>query len=375
MSTPPFDFARDRLSEPTRSSSLDRSGRVRAGMSLSMPLTLEEALEKAEEALEEGEFEETVASADQALALSPGDADALYLKGLGHAGLGELEAADEALAAVLAKEPQNATVMLDAADVKIREADDPARIEAGLELLRRAERLVRQDEELQQQLELLRGIALSQLGEHEAALEAFGKVLQLEPEHGEAQLERAVALFELGRFPEAKKAFEKLVRDYPEEAWPFHYLGLLAERRGEDPEPLLAQARALDPEEFPPAIHLSAEAFDAAVADAIEKLPEHARPHLANAIISAQPLPSDEDLKEGLSPTILGVFTGTPIDERLALHAAHHETVRITLFQKNLERFARTREELLEEIRITVLHEVGHLLGLDEDELFDRGLD
>ena len=37
--------------------------------------------------------------------------------------------------------------------------------------------------------------------------------------------------------------------------------------------------------------------------------------------------------------------------------------------------FATTRDELLEEIRITVLHEVGHLLGLDEDELYQRGLD
>jgi len=340
-----------------------------------MPLTLEEALQQAEESLEEGEFEQTVALADQALALSQGDTDALYLKGLGLAGLGELEAADEALAAVLAKEPQNVMVLLDAADVKIREAEESARIEEGLELLRKAERLVRKDEELQQQLELLRGIALSQLGEFQAAIDAFGKVLLLDPDHGEAQLERAVALFELGRFGEAKKAFEKLVRDYPEEAWSFHYLGLLAERRGENPESFFAQARALDPEEFPPAVHLSGEAFDAAVADAIEKLPEHAKPHLANAVIATEPLPSDEDIKEGLSPTILGVFTGTPVDERLALHSGHHETVRITLFQKNLERFARTRDELLEEIRITVLHEVGHLLGLDEDELFDRGLD
>lgn len=340
-----------------------------------MPLTLEEALEKAEMSLEEGEFEQCVAFADQALALSARDTDALYLKGLGLAGLGELEAADEALAAVMAKEPQNVMFMLDAADVKIREADDHERIDAGLKLLERAERLARKDEDLMVQLELLRGIAFSQLGEYQSAIDAFARVLQLDPEHGEAQLERAVALFEIGRFMEAKKAFEKLVRDYPEEAWNFHYLGLLAERRGEDPEPFFSQARALDPEEFPAPIQLSVEAFDAAVADAIDKLPAHAKPHLANAVISSEAFPSDDDIKEGLSPTILGVFTGTPVDERLFLHAGHHETVRITLFQKNLERFARTRDELLAEIRITVLHEVGHLLGLDEDELFDRGLD
>ena len=41
----------------------------------------------------------------------------------------------------------------------------------------------------------------------------------------------------------------------------------------------------------------------------------------------------------------------------------------IVLFQRNLERFARSRAELIEEIGVTLVHEVGHFLGLDEDEL------
>jgi predicted Zn-dependent protease with MMP-like domain len=47
----------------------------------------------------------------------------------------------------------------------------------------------------------------------------------------------------------------------------------------------------------------------------------------------------------------------------------------IVLFQRNLERFARSRDELAEEIAVTLVHEVGHFLGLDEDELYERGLD
>lgn len=345
-------------------------------MSACMPLSDDQALEMAEQALEDGEFEDTVKLADRVLWQSPHDPDALHLKGLALAGLGDFEAADVALAALLALEPQNVTVMLDAADVKIREpGDDRKRIEEGLAMLQRAERQAKKEEASSIQLELLRGIALNQLGEFEAALDAFARVLHLDPDHGEAQLERALGLFEHGRFAEAKKGFEKLVKEFPEEPWAFHYLGLMAERRGEDPEPWFEKARALDPEEFPPPVHLSGADFDAAVADAIERLPEHARPHLTNAVIAVEPLPTDAEIKEGLSPTILGVFVGTPVDERLSLHASHQETARITLFQKNLERFARTRDELLEEIRITVLHEVGHLLGLDEDELYERGLD
>ncbi|MFZ5440038.1 MAG: metallopeptidase family protein [Myxococcota bacterium] len=338
--------------------------------------SIEQALEMAEQALEVGEFEDAVALADQALALAKGDLDALEIKALALGELGEWERADEVFAQVLAKEPDRITALIAAADVKIRQpGDDRERIEEGLELLARAEPEARHEADPSIELWLLRGIAANQLGEFEQALDAFARVLDIDPEHGEARLEKALTLFELGRFGEAKKLFEQLNRDYPEDPWNFHYLGLLAERRGEDAERWFARARELDPDEFPAPVKLSQAEFDAAVQDAIAALPDHARPHLDNTIITVEPIPSDDEIREGLSPIILGVFAGTPIDERLDTVAAHHETARITLFQRNLERFARTRDELIEEIRITLLHEVGHLLGLDEDELYERGLD
>ena len=52
-----------------------------------------------------------------------------------------------------------------------------------------------------------------------------------------------------------------------------------------------------------------------------------------------------------------------------------HVPPQIVLFQRNLERFAQTHEELVEQIGITLLHEVGHLIGLDERELWERGLE
>jgi predicted Zn-dependent protease with MMP-like domain len=45
------------------------------------------------------------------------------------------------------------------------------------------------------------------------------------------------------------------------------------------------------------------------------------------------------------------------------------------LYQKNLERLVRSREELVREIGVTLVHEVGHFLGLDEEELWERGLE
>jgi predicted Zn-dependent protease with MMP-like domain len=47
----------------------------------------------------------------------------------------------------------------------------------------------------------------------------------------------------------------------------------------------------------------------------------------------------------------------------------------ITLFRNNLERMAADREQIIEELRITLFHEIGHFLGLDEEDLAERGLD
>ncbi len=345
-------------------------------MTPAMSRTFDDAMEAAEAAMDEGDLDAALASVEDALRLAPDDVHALELKGHALAESGAYPEADALFSRVLAKAPKNVTALIAAADVKIREPwDDGSLVEAGLSLLDRAAPLAKGDDVLLAEIAFLQGLAFNHLGEFDEALRCFEKAVSLEPEHGEAQVERAIALFEHARLPEAKKAFERIMRDWPDEPWSYHYRGLIAERQGEDVEKWFRQARERSPEEFPATQHLSDDEFDAAVKQAIAQLPEHAKPHLDNVVIDVEPIPSDDELNEGLSPTILGVFQGTPIDERMATHAEHHQTARIVLFQKNLERFARTREELLEEIRITVLHEVGHLLGLDEDELAERGLD
>ncbi len=338
---------------------------------------LGQSLNQAEAALEDGELEDALRFAELALAADPRSQGALDVKANALAELGDFEQADAIFERLMGMAPDEPAYAVSAADVLIRQpGDDRERVEAGLELLDRTWPKVKADPELSSEVQLLRGVALNQLGELEDALDAFARVLDVDPEHPTAHLERAVTLFELTRFDEAKKALERLTRDVPDEPTAWHYLGLIAERRRDDAERFFRKARELDPECFPPPVRLGGEAFDAAVKEAIESLPEHSREHLSNVVIDVEPIPSDEELKEGdISPAILGIFRGTPIDERSPVDAHHHETARITLYQRNLERFATTREELLEQIRITVLHEVGHLLGLDEDELYERGLD
>src|SRR6266508_2759591 len=87
---------------------------------------------------------------------------------------------------------------------------------------------------------------------------------------------------------------------------------------------------------------------------------------------------AEEDLlacDPALSPSILGLFRGSPYGRSDGVDPWTHLPSSIVLFQRNLERFARSRADLIEQIGITLIHEVGHFLGLDEDELYVRGLD
>ncbi len=75
--------------------------------------------------------------------------------------------------------------------------------------------------------------------------------------------------------------------------------------------------------------------------------------------------------KPPLSPTILGLFRGEPIDAQ----AGAQEPRAILLYRRNLVRVARSRTELAKQIQITLWHELGHLRGADDDELRLRGLE
>ena len=70
-------------------------------------------------------------------------------------------------------------------------------------------------------------------------------------------------------------------------------------------------------------------------------------------------------------PTILGLFRG-PVGHTVT---TADEPPSIVLYRKNLARAVKTRAELTEQIRDTLLHEIGHLEGLDEDDLRRRGME
>jgi predicted Zn-dependent protease with MMP-like domain len=135
-------------------------------------------------------------------------------------------------------------------------------------------------------------------------------------------------------------------------------------------------ARELDPERFPDPLEVSDEAFDALVEASLRELPAEVRKHLEELPVLVESLPTRELLaaeQPPISPDVLGLFVGRHLLERTHLDVPGAPGA-IYLFRKNLLRVCADEEELAREVRITVQHEVGHLLGLDEDDLERWGL-
>jgi len=250
------------------------------------------------------------------------------------------------------------------------------------ELARRGARAARKagDPALQADLLWLEGLALDDLGEAEQALARLDEALRLVPGHLDAALARGHALFELCRFDEARALLQALEADAPDEAGLHHLLGLLAERRGDAREARrrLARARQLDPSGYPAPVTVGRAEFEALVEGALAALPAPVRAYLGNVVITVEDVPDEQDLTASqppLSPGSLGLFRGAPFGEKASSDPWSHFPSAIVIYQRNLERAATDREELVEEIRVTLLHEVLHFLGLDEDEVAARGLE
>jgi len=333
-------------------------------------------------ALDEGANGRALSCADAALALDPRSVGALAARGAALAALDKLEDARTAFARALALDPDAPPALHRAPELCVRRLG-PARenLETGLELAVRGVRTAaaRRDRAAGGRLALVAGMAENDLGRSHLALPLLERAVAALPDDADAVYERGVALFELCRFDEAQRAFEKALALSPDDPWALHQLGLLAERRGEErrASQLLARARTLAPRDFEPELRIGPAEFKAEVRAALARLPEEEKRALEGVPVEVQDLPDAEDLRAvqpPLSPSILGLFRGPPEGE--ACTADDGPVCRtIVIYRKNLLRIARDRRELVEQVRITLHHELGHLHGLDDEELRELGLE
>jgi predicted Zn-dependent protease with MMP-like domain len=106
--------------------------------------------------------------------------------------------------------------------------------------------------------------------------------------------------------------------------------------------------------------------FEDAVGDALDRVPTELMDRLDNVVFLVEDEPPAQD------PGLLGVYDGVPLTER-DLQWGGMEPDRITVFRGPLLRMCQDREELLEEIAITVVHEIAHHFGIDDDTLHELG--
>jgi predicted Zn-dependent protease with MMP-like domain len=259
---------------------------------------------------------------------------------------------------------------------QLRGALDTHDLERAARLARKATRKWKDDAEVW----LLAGYVALDLESPSEALLAFDRAVALDAKDVAGRLGRVEALLDLARAGEALDAAKAAAVMAPDDAEAHHLLATSLELLGRQKEADRAYAAAarLDPEGFPAPMRVPRKVFDRLTQKALDMLPDHVHDAMENIHIGVKDYPGPEDQIEGeqpLSLRLLGVFQGSSLREQTTENPwTIAAPALITLFQRNLERACRTRAELTEQITITVFHEVGHYLGMDEDEIHGRGL-
>lgn len=228
------------------------------------------------------------------------------------------------------------------------------------------------------ELRYLLAVSLLDIDEPEGAIPELEHATRQAPEWSLPHVALAWAFFRVGRFAEAQTAAERALKLDATLAECHQLLGLLAERRNDEAQSLqsFAEARRLDPERFPDPYEMGEDEFLDVAQQVVAELDPELREVLEQTAIFVQPFPETELLRGSdppLDPQLLGLFMGQSLLEQSVQDSGGLPNT-IYLFQRNLERSVSSREELEAEIRITVLHEIGHHLGWNEEELEARGL-
>jgi predicted Zn-dependent protease with MMP-like domain len=110
--------------------------------------------------------------------------------------------------------------------------------------------------------------------------------------------------------------------------------------------------------------------FEGIVEEALETLPERFAELIENVAISIEEEPSEEDLElvEEDDEELLGIYRGVPLTER-AIGEEPLLPDEIAVFRGPISRIAESHAQAVEEVRETVIHELGHYFGLEDDDL------
>lgn len=222
------------------------------------------------------------------------------------------------------------------------------------------------------------GEVLESGGDLPGAVVALQKAADLDPGWAAVRSHLAYLELETGALARASRLIEdafEIDDGDPEACYTFAVLCEL-ESDAERADRFYEVAAQVDPDRFHAPVRVSQARFEQMARMAMEVLPEKVRSFLGDVPVVIQDLPGRDQrgMFANNAPLLLGECIGTHMEQRGALDLADLTPARIMLYKRNLERACRDEEDLEEQVTITVLHEVLHFLGLDEDEVGARGL-
>jgi predicted Zn-dependent protease with MMP-like domain len=226
---------------------------------------------------------------------------------------------------------------------------------------------------------MVAGHACWEDGDIEAAQRFYRQAYEIDISRVDAMVAVGVSLFHLCRFQASHHYLELASVEDPEIAEVWYYLALLALRRNDRglAELFFERAHELEPDRWLRPRFVDFPEVERILTDLLNSFPPEILKVIENVAIIVEDRPDDELLHSNeppLDPLMLGIFEGTPFPEESAFGAAETPN-RILIFAENIALIAEDENRLHEELGITLKHEIGHFLGLDEDELAERGLD
>ncbi len=185
---------------------------------------------------------------------------------------------------------------------------------------------------------------------------------------------RALIAWEVGELEPAVRELKRVLEIDPEFADAHHTLGLLLEELGDEQGMIhhFLRTRALDAKlerERTVATPEEINRIERAARRTLDELPDEFASHLRNVPVMLEARPSRALVESGFDPRAYGLFEGPEHGEDDI-----PAPTRVVLFTSNLLA-SFSGEELEEQVEVTVLHEVGHYFGLDEDDMARLGLD
>ncbi len=118
-------------------------------------------------------------------------------------------------------------------------------------------------------------------------------------------------------------------------------------------------------------LEVSDEQFDEMISKAIDRLPKTHLAAIKNVAIVYEDEPTEQqrqELKLQCHQTLFGLYQGVPLARRQGV-SHHYPPDKITIFKNPMLHYVNTLEELQEEVRHTLWHEVAHYFGLDHDQI------